>query len=71
MGSFTQPGCRDVEDALWHVNSARDHDGLPHISIETLEAMIRHPLSNMDSATLTPEIVASNLNNATTTTAQP
>lgn len=28
MGSFTQPGCTSKGDALWHVNSARAHDGL-------------------------------------------
>lgn len=28
MGSFYQSGCRDMDDALWHVNQARDHDGL-------------------------------------------
>lgn len=24
MGSFTQPGVTSVEDALWHVNNARE-----------------------------------------------
>ena len=28
MGNFTQPGVTSVEDALWHVNNAREHDGL-------------------------------------------
>ncbi len=41
MGSFTQPGCSSKEDALWHINSARDHDGLPHIDMEKLEWLIR------------------------------
>src|SRR5687767_3364721 len=27
MGTFRQPGCRDAEDALWHINKAREHDG--------------------------------------------
>lgn len=33
MGSFTQPGCTSIEDALWHVNRARDHDGLHPLSL--------------------------------------
>lgn len=41
MGSFTQPGVSSKEDALWHINSARDHDGLPHIDMEELERLIR------------------------------
>ena len=39
MGSFTQPGCRDKEDALWHVNSARDHDGLKPLTMEAFELL--------------------------------
>lgn len=41
MGSFTQPGCSDLVDALWHVNSARAHDGLRPMTIETLQALFR------------------------------
>lgn len=41
MGSFKQPGCTDKADALWHVNSARDHDGLPHLNLEEFEALMR------------------------------
>lgn len=31
MGSFTQCGITDKNDALWHVNNARDHDNLPRL----------------------------------------
>lgn len=41
MGSFTQPGCETMEDALWHINSARDHDGLPHIDMDDLKLLFR------------------------------
>lgn len=41
MGSFTQPGVSSLEDALWHVNSARDHDGLRHIDIDELKRLKR------------------------------
>lgn len=41
MGSFTQPGCTTLEDALWHVNSARDHDGLAHIGLDKLKHLLR------------------------------
>ncbi len=37
MGSYTT-NCHSWEDLLWHVNSARDHDGLPHIDLEQLKA---------------------------------
>lgn len=40
MGSFKQPGCRDEYDALWHVNNAREHDGLEPISLEKLARLI-------------------------------
>jgi hypothetical protein len=33
MGTFFQRGCKDLEDALWHVNNARDKDNLPRLSI--------------------------------------
>ena len=46
MGSFTQPGCDSVEDALWHVNSARDHDGLKPLPIEKFAALFRMKGSN-------------------------
>lgn len=55
MGTFTQPGCRNAEDALWHINSARDHDGLPHIELDELEAALRNPKGSTFRATLTPE----------------
>jgi hypothetical protein len=41
MGSFTQPGCTSLEDALWHINSARDHDGLPAMEMDQLESLVR------------------------------
>ncbi len=41
MGSFTQPGCTDLTDALWHVNSAREHDGLRPMTLDTLRALFR------------------------------
>ena len=40
MGSFTQPGCRDLEDALWHVNKAREHDGLHPLSMDDFEILV-------------------------------
>ena len=40
MGTFTQPGCNSLEDALWHINSARGHDGLNPITIEGLRKWI-------------------------------
>jgi len=39
MGTFTQPGCRDLEDALWHVNSARAHDNLKPMNMDTFESL--------------------------------
>jgi len=36
MGSYTT-NARSWEDLLWHVNSARDHDGLPHLTLEQLK----------------------------------
>jgi len=39
MGSFIQPGCRDMDDALWHVNRARAHDGLPPLTLAMLTKM--------------------------------
>lgn len=41
MGSFKQPGCRNKEDALWHVNSARAHDGLKPLEMYHLERLLR------------------------------
>lgn len=55
MGTFTQPGCRDAEDALWHVNSARAHDGLRPMDLDELNDALRSPKSNTMRATLTPE----------------
>ncbi len=46
MGSFEQPGCDSVEDALWHVNNARDHDGLKPLSMEKFAALFRNRKSN-------------------------
>jgi hypothetical protein len=40
MGSFTQPGCTDKEDALWHINSARAHDGLDPIDLDRLQELL-------------------------------
>jgi hypothetical protein len=41
MGSFTQHGVTSLEDALWHVNSARAHDGLKPIEIDELKRLKR------------------------------
>lgn len=50
MGSFAQPGCSSKEDALWHINKAREHDGLPPITMQKLETLLRY-----EEATLTPQ----------------
>jgi hypothetical protein len=36
MGSYTT-NAHSWEDLLWDVNSARDHDGLPHLTLEQLK----------------------------------
>ena len=36
MGSYAT-NAHSWEDLLWHVNSARDHDGLEHIDLEQLK----------------------------------
>lgn len=41
MGSFRQPGCSSLEDALWHVNSARAHDGLAPLDMDDMHAALR------------------------------
>lgn len=41
MGSFTQPGCNSLEDALWHVNKAREHDNLAPIDLDELKRLSR------------------------------
>lgn len=41
MGSYTT-NCRGLDDALWDINSARDHDGLRHIDMDDLLRMIRN-----------------------------
>lgn len=41
MGSFTQPGCRDLDDALWHINSARNHDGLMPMDMDCLLSLTK------------------------------
>jgi hypothetical protein len=41
MGSFKQPGCASKEDALWHINSARAHDGLRPLDMDDLEVLLR------------------------------
>lgn len=41
MGSFTQPGCNDDADALWHVNSARQHDHLKPLTPEQFAHLLR------------------------------
>lgn len=46
MGTFTQPGCTSFDDALWHVNRARAHDGLPPMSRSTLEMLTMSGGSN-------------------------
>jgi hypothetical protein len=55
MGTFTQPGCRDAEDALWHVNKAREHDGLAAITLDDLNEALSCPTDGSSRATLTPE----------------
>lgn len=40
MGSYTT-NCNDLDDALWEINSARDHDGLKHIDLDELKRMLR------------------------------
>lgn len=40
-GSFRQPGCRSLDDALWHVNRSRDHDGLAPMDMKRLEMAFR------------------------------
>ena len=41
MGSFTQPGCTSHEDALWHVNNARAHDGIAPLTADQFDALFR------------------------------
>lgn len=55
MGSFTQPGCTDAQDALWHVNRAREHDGLRTLGLSKFQDMLQSPGSNTARATLTIE----------------
>lgn len=55
MGTFTQPGCRDTEEALWHVNAARLHDGLAPLGLPEFKMMLRYPKDPIARATLTPE----------------
>lgn len=52
MGTFTQPGCRDAEDALWHVNRAREHDNLPPIDLDDLQDALNNPRNSTFRATL-------------------
>lgn len=54
MGSFKQPGCTDLIDALWHINSAREHDNLPSMDEETLRRLIQRG-AYLGWAKLTPE----------------
>ena len=55
MGSFTQPGCTSLEDALWHINNARDHDGLPRIDIAKLRGLSRTRKGSTKWLTTHPE----------------
>ena len=55
MGNFAQAGCTGIDDALWHVNRAREHDGLVPLSREDLVLMLRYPKNSDARATLTPE----------------
>jgi hypothetical protein len=41
MGDFSQPGCKSVEDALWHLNKMREHDNLPALTIVDMNIMLR------------------------------
>lgn len=54
MGSFSQPGCRSWEDALWHLNDARRHDGLPELSLGEIASLPKTRKSTQ-FAILTPE----------------
>lgn len=40
MGSFVWSGCTSKEDALWHINSARAHDGLRPIDMDDLNLLL-------------------------------
>jgi hypothetical protein len=55
MGSFRQPGCRDAEDALWHINKAREHDGLPPIELDDLYEALDSRAPASFRAKLSPE----------------
>lgn len=54
MGQLTQRGCSDATDALWHINSAREHDGLCPLSPDQFGAMLAQPNNSDARATLTP-----------------
>ncbi len=43
MGSITLRYNKDVDEALWHLNSARRHDNLADISREVFVSMIYYP----------------------------
>jgi len=53
MGSFTQPGVETREDALWHVNSARDHDGLRPMDMDTFNTLFNR--TDKGWAKMTPQ----------------
>ena len=54
MGSFNQPGCRSWEDALWHLNDAREHDNLPALTLGEL-ASLSKVRNSTQFANLIPE----------------
>jgi hypothetical protein len=54
MGTFKQPGCTGAKDALWHINKAREHDGLAPLTMDDMSDALNFP-SNAMKATLTPE----------------
>jgi hypothetical protein len=39
LGTFRQPGCASVADALRHVNDARAHDGLSALTLDTFRTL--------------------------------
>lgn len=55
-GTFVQPGCRDLEDARWHFNAARAHDGLAPYSSEKFLALFEEP-RNIFGAERAPEFI--------------
>lgn len=55
MGTFTKPGCRDWADALWHINKAREHDGLAPLTLEDIAEAASQPRNSSMRAHLNLE----------------